>query len=368
MKIAILYTGALRTIRDTMHYLKKNVLEAASRAGHSVEVFAVLQSNDLLHYRESNWSHMPFPPTVPSTVEDSKITEEWLHEQLTGHLQTLTWFRPNDSLWIKLREHLLANMNLPPHTATYLRNSGSLIEYYQMYLAYTNLLQHERTLNMTYDYVIRLRPDVIIAHPLTFSWLTWTVEDIQERFLEIQKATGTADTYGASNFLRFMNTLYRPTVDSVMDKDMYSLPRDTGNNFTLYRPTENSAALPQNHGDLFDWQAPNLGTQIQKYLQTGPYAVTLRGNVVYMLPRQYMGSLAVLGTSYGLYANPNTYTSWWDAENQFQGICLAQRLVIFDCCAQMECDSLYQYDQARYYDENGNVKNEPRVFFFLKRH
>jgi hypothetical protein len=350
MKIAILYTGALRTIRDVLPYFKTNVLEAATAEGHLVDVFAVLQSNDPLHYREANWSDMPFPPAFPSTVEDCKITETWLHEQLTGHLQNLTWFRPNHSLWIKLREQMLGNMNLPEYRTSYLRNSGSLIEYYQMQMAYINLLQYERTHNMTYDYVVRLRPDVMIAHPLTFSWLTWTVEEIRERFLEIQKLTLSADLYCDAHFVRFMNTLYRPTLDGVLNDEMSFLPADKSN--------------------FLDWQASNILEVIQSFLLQGPYVVTLRGNVVYMLPRRHMGLLAALGTTYGLYNNlPENNLWWWNSESQFQSICLEQRLTIFEASTLVETQSLYQYETPRYYDqETGLAKKDPRFFYFIKRH
>lgn len=345
MKIACLYTGALRTIRDTLSHFQKNVLQAATAAGHTIDVFAVLQSNDPAHYREPNWSDTQFPPTIPNhPMQNVQTVEIWLTEQLTPHLQNLTWFRPNNPLWVRLREYLLNNMCLVPEVADYLRTSGSMIEYYQMQMAYMEMLKYERRHNITYDYVIRLRPDVVIAQPLTFDWLQWSVEDIEKRFLDIQKVTQSSEVYCQGNFVRFMNTVYRSTVDCLLDAEMEADP-------------------PQN---IFQ---PAVPAQIQTYLQHGRYILTLRKNVVYMLPRKCMALIACLGSTFGMYHNPNHSEWWWNAESQLRFVCQDHGIQTFDSGTALEVESLYNYDANNYYNPvlHTLCEDNPRVFFFIKR-
>lgn len=70
---------------------------------------------------------------------------------------------------INLRETQLQKMNnCQDWIINYLRNSGSMIEYYQMYLAYKSLEEYENNNNIQYDYVLRFRTDTVIKDKLDF--------------------------------------------------------------------------------------------------------------------------------------------------------------------------------------------------------
>jgi len=67
MKTAILFTGALRTIKKTLHYLKENVL-----IHPDVHLFACLQNDSALS--DAQWN-------------------EWLLQELGSHIKSITWFK-----------------------------------------------------------------------------------------------------------------------------------------------------------------------------------------------------------------------------------------------------------------------------------
>ena len=87
MKVAVLFTGALRTIKKTMRYFKQNVL-----LNQDVDVFACLQNDTSMS--NSEW-------------------ESWIREEMGDHLKLITWFSPDDHQdWISLRDKLISHLNL----------------------------------------------------------------------------------------------------------------------------------------------------------------------------------------------------------------------------------------------------------------
>jgi hypothetical protein len=113
LSIAIIYTGELRTIEKTIHYFKKNILEA--NPSIQVDVFAILQNKPEM--------------------------EGWIRGHMGEHLKSLEWFDKADPTWKTIQKQLLSNMNIYQEWKDYLENSGSMIEYYQLYLAYSNMTQ-----------------------------------------------------------------------------------------------------------------------------------------------------------------------------------------------------------------------------------
>jgi hypothetical protein len=165
MKVAVLFTGCLRTIEMTCIHLKTNLV---ANSKHSVKFFATLQN-------DSN--------------RDCAFWESWLHRNLSTSVEC-TWFDPKDVEWTSLRESLLQRMQVEEGWKTYLRSSGSMIEYYQMWKSYQKMVEEEKRLGYRYDYVIRCRPDTIFGQVIDFEWLAWTKDDIQAR-LDALSSHGT---------------------------------------------------------------------------------------------------------------------------------------------------------------------------------
>ena len=132
-KVAILYTGESRTIETTIQYFKNNVL-----LNNNYHVFALVQSDNIDYHHQI------------------------IMNAIGSHIKNLQWFDKNDQTWLQIREDLLQKINIPENWKNYLNNSGSMIEYYQMYLAYQALEKYETENNIKYDFVLRMRTDVIL--------------------------------------------------------------------------------------------------------------------------------------------------------------------------------------------------------------
>jgi len=161
MKTAVLFTGALRTVKKTLRYLKQNLL-----LHPDVHVFACLQN------------------TSSSPNDDWNV---FLRMELGVHCISINWIDQTViSQWIPQREHLLHHMAISEDWKNYLRNSGSMIEYVQLQHAYLAMCGYEQLLGFQYDYVIRARTDTVITKPIDFHWLKWTDADVEERFNAIK--------------------------------------------------------------------------------------------------------------------------------------------------------------------------------------
>ena len=139
-KIAIIYTGEFRTIQKTMPLFVQNCLHHPNH-----HVFAVLQNN-------------------------GENIHDFILQQLGDHLQSIEYFDKMDGNYLNLKNKMLRHMNINESCKNYLIDSGSMIEYYHIYLAYFNIVEKERRDHFKYDYVIRIRCDCVITKPLSFDW------------------------------------------------------------------------------------------------------------------------------------------------------------------------------------------------------
>ena len=162
MKIAIIFTGALRTVKKTIKYFKKHLLLSSD-----VDIFACVQND--------------------TSQSDNEWTS-WFKEQMGSHLKEITWFSIDKyPHWITHRDLLLEHIHLDNSWKGYLRNSGSMIEYFQLQLAYMKMSKYENQNHFSYDYIVRSRTDSIYAKPIDFHWLQWTDEDVAKRVEAIRQ-------------------------------------------------------------------------------------------------------------------------------------------------------------------------------------
>jgi hypothetical protein len=324
MRVAVLYTGQLRTIRKTMPIFKTNVL-----CTPDVHVFACLQHD---------------------ASESIQETTTWLQSELGDHLKVLQWFNPGDGTFINFREHLLHDLEISDGWKGYLRRSGSIIEYYQLQCIYHSLFRHETKQGFTYDYIIRCRPDTLFCKPITFDWLTLSEHEIQTRLQTIQDYCGQLDEenkggeINARVFDIFMNTLLHKTISMDVVNPSYVSHRTK----TFIQP-----------------QSP---VQIQSFLKNGRYILTFRTNLLYIVKRDYFYLIPALGTMYSLFKFPLIeHQHWFNSETQFQGACYHTDLTIFDYESKTESDSLYNYEESRYFDSDGKLKDGALVYVLVRK-
>lgn len=314
MKVAVLFTGALRTIRKTLPFLKQNVL-----LNKETVMFACCQND--------------------SDVPDTEW-EQWLAEEIGTALLSFQWFQPSDPHWLSTRDRQLANMAIGASTQHYLQTSGSMIEYYQLQTAYTAMCAHEFTSHTKYEYVVRVRTDTIFAHPIDFHWLQWTEEEIAQRLDSIRAQQPDATD---SRLLQYFMT-------SV-------IADDTIDNLANFTGCCHLGRSPE----------PAL-SELREYLLRGSYILTFRKNLLYIARRDLFYCIPALGSLYGLFTSPHTLPHFrWNAESQFQAACYHSNVAIFDYCTPLEDQSLYMYDEQRYFDTDFKIHNLLILFCLVRR-
>jgi hypothetical protein len=321
MRIVVVYTGALRTIKKTIRYLKQNVL------GLNVDVFACVQND---------------------TNESEDTWNEWFHQQLGDHLKDITWFSLEKyPEWIKLRDLQLNHLHITPQWKNYLKNSGSMIEYFQLQLAYMKMSFYEELHHFKYDYLIRGRTDSIYAKPIDFHWLKWTKEDITSRIEVIKEemVLSKLEITSSTLFKYFMCTILS---DDLIPNLSYIFADYTPS------PTEIQPPIEDNYYD---------------YIHNGRYILTLRKNNLYIVKRDLFHLIPTLGTMYGFMRSPISDNYWFNAECQFRDACYYSCLSIFEYSTLFEEKSLEyanKWNEADFFDMDFNCIN-PRMLYCVVR-
>ncbi len=307
MKVAVILTGALRTIKKTIKHFKENLL-----LNSDVDVFACIQNDT--HILDSEW-------------------EEWLRGEIGGHLKNIIWFSHKENRdWLSLRDNMLSHLTIEEHWRVYIKNSGSIIEYYQLYLAYLKMCHYENTHTFKYEYIIRSRTDSIFTKPVDFHWLHWTDLDVESRLQKIRDEMTLNDIEATNTYVLdiFMTTLLSDTViKNSHNLSCYSLPSKS-------------------------FKCPNGAPSINEYLKHGKYILTIRANNLYIVKREFFYLIPSLAILYGTIQSPYLDKYWFNAENQFQAACYNSELTVFDYNTLFEDKSLYEYDEKRYFDLDYN--------------
>lgn len=318
MKVAILLTGALRTIRKTIKYFKMNLLLSPE-----YHVFACVQND--------------------SDKDISDLTL-WFKEQLGENLKYLEWFSLIDhNDWQSTRNKLISGLAIANNWKDYLRKSGSIIEYFQLQLAYFKMSAYEVE-HGTYSYILRVRTDTIFAKPIDFHWLQLTDEQVQDRLNRVSNELLLSKIEKTpTNILRYFMT-------SIFSDDLID---NIQNIIAGYLPYKTDTI-------------PTTASELNKYIKNGNYILTIRANNLYIVRRDVFYLIPALANIYGYIKSPYCDNYWFNAENQFQAACYHSGLTIFDYNTLYEDKSLYEYDEKRYFDLEFNVIN-PAMLYCLVR-
>jgi hypothetical protein len=310
-----------------MRFFKRNVLCAVDR--HEVAVFACIQND---------------------TQESEESWTTWLKAEIGPCLLDITWFSlERFPHWVNQRDLVLNHLVLSEAWKGYLRNSGSMIEYYQLQLAYMKLCLTESTGGFRYDYVVRARTDSIYVKPLDFHWLDWTKDDVLRRLDAIKgemaaSGMGTGDT---DVFRNFMCTLWSD--DIIPNLAFIS---------TEHVPSPVEAK-----------SVPVTAEEVHRYLHEGRYIQTIRKNNLYVVRRDLFHFVPSLGTMYGFLRSPQADAWWFNAEGQFRDACYYSCITVFEYSSAFEEKSLAypsQWVEADFFDMAGEVIH-PRMVYCVVR-
>lgn len=323
MLVCILLTGALRTIKKTIPHFKNNVM-----AG-DVHVYACLEND---------------------TSESNESWGKWLKEEVGESIKAITWMSRNDPVWLMRKTQILSNINIEQRWLTYLSNSGSIVEYYQLELAYKNMCVYENN-NTKYEYVIRCRTDTIFAKKVDFHWLQWNDNDIKQR-VDIIKQNIIQQNIEITheNVLKYV-------MISIWDDSILTHLHDI---CVEYSPNEDISKE-----DIFN---NDMSSTLCEYIKNGRYIVTLRKNLLYIVKRKYFYLIPSVCTLYGtLRRDLKSDDYWFNAEAQFISACYHSGLSIYDYDNHhLDGLSLYQYDKARYFDENYTIINPNLIYCIIR--
>lgn len=331
MRNAVIFTGALRTIRKTIHYFKKNVLQASIDKNIIVDVFVCVQ-NDGYHLDE-DWNL-------------------WFKEQMGTHLISIEWFSlEKHPEWVAHRETQLAHINIDNSWKSYLRKSGSMIEYFQLQLAYMKMCNFEQVHNFKYDYVIRARTDSIYIKPIDFHWLEWTNIDIAARVDKIieQLTRSKIAITRKSVLMYFMCT--------ILSDDVIT---NIANIIVDYSANETDKILS-------DELTPDT---IHTYISQGRYILTIRKNNLYIIRRNLFHLIPTLGTMYGFMRSPNADDYWFNAEGQFRDACYYSCVSIFDYNTLLEDRSVLSADiwnESDFFNSDGTPIHSHMLFCMIRK-
>jgi hypothetical protein len=336
-RIAVIYTGEPRTIKTTIGHFVKNVL-----TNENVHVFSILQTDN----REE--------------------VSQLLLEKMGKHIKYINWFTKEDFSWNLLKNSILQNMQIEDRWKHYLSNSGSMIEYYQLYLAQNELTNYEGREGIKYDYILRIRPDTVITRPANFNFLNMNDDIILQRLRLIAEKMGEHVLHSKKILTYFMNSL-------IDDKRLDFINYDH-----TYENDKFTCSLLENNWDEFSIlvnqcnsnnRKPNEETIVKllkNFIKNGNYVLTFRMNVIYFMNRKHFYNISQLGLRYGKYNLTKGDYYWFNAECQFQSACIQNGLHFFNTHTEFEGRSICSYEPDKYYDQNGDLLNGT-AFFFLKR-
>lgn len=172
LSIAILYTGQVRTLLQTIEAFKTNVIETNKH--HMIHIYTCLEYPEISNQIEIN--------------HYKQEVEQLFHDQFQKHLKTMIWISSKDPLCQFIREKTVENMPISDLWKDYLCNrSGSITEYYQLYKGCEQIENYENQTQMKYDLFIRTRCDIMIPSPLNFDVFQYSKNEIITRLQIIRE-------------------------------------------------------------------------------------------------------------------------------------------------------------------------------------
>jgi len=316
-KIAIIYTGEIRTCETTLPFFKKNVL-----LNDDYHVFSVVQTT----YNNDYYTNL-------------------IKENIQDNLKSLIFFDNNND-WVQIKTNLLNEMVLNEYWKYYLSNSGSMIEYYQMYLAYKNIQEYENIHDFKYDFVLRYRTDTVLKDIINFDLSRYNTEYIKQLFYKIPNHS---KIISKESLFYFMNIVFNEK--RIDYNDMYL-------NNNVNTDQLNNLLSIQDEDEFF--------REVENYIKNGDYMISLRKNVIYFMKRSLMDKVHVLGITYGKYISSNN-NYWFNSESQLEEICCQNKIDTFSSTSTLEELSLYSYNHVNYFDENNQLLDD-KYSFFIKRY
>ena len=345
LRIAILFTGQIRTLLKTIENFKKNVL--IPNTEHIIHIYTCLEYPEIDN------------PSITNSYQQE--IQSLFYDQFGKHIFTtpIQWISSKDALCRFIREKIVQSLTIHDHWKDYLGNrSGSITEYYQLYKGFEQIEQYESQTNTKYDFFIRTRCDISIPHSLQFNPFQYPIPQIIERFSIIQQ---TFPKYSTAHCI----AIYLTSIPQPLE---HALRRITTPKFTLeifYDQTSPSANtytrfLNPTHPDNQSLSINEIAEFIQLLLPS--IRLTYRQNLFYMgfiknghpekdivLNYRYLEEKRIKYT-YSYNQSERTiegeHSFWFNAENIYQKNIIEKGFVIVNSYTEFEEKSLYDNENC----------------------
>jgi hypothetical protein len=337
MKTAILITGELRTIEKTIDYIKNNIVDNLD-----CDVFCVYQ------------------PDKKGLEKDVSYYDELMRNKFGEKCKHTHLFNGNDWLFGLYRDDLLDNLKtrVADNWRNYLRNSGSMIEYYQLWLVYNDMVKYERINKVNYDYVMKIRTDMIWNDKMNLDWLIMENEELKRRVnLFVEK----------DNAISNEKLITWIMITLLSEKQMSNLLEGIVNE----EFSEEGFCQYLNKNDVLvdrllklDKNSDEFITALKQFIMSDKFILTFRKNLIYFMARKNFSLIPTLGITYGHFGGINIIDPYWfNAECQFREICKERGLCIFDYNTNIDNESIYNYE----YSSNLINNPDPRLLYAIIR-
>ncbi len=271
--------------------------------------------------------------------------ETWIRSEIGENLKSIEWFQ-NTAEWATIRDRALSHTGIPPQWKNYLATSGSMVEYQQLYLAYLKMSSQEAHDQQKYEFVVRSRTDTLFAKPIDFHWLQWSDEEVQSR-LEKVKAHLDSSSEGQKDPKKILHFFMTTIFSDDLIKNIPNICYDP--KYTV------------------DQWVPNSASELNQFIRTGKYILTIRANNLYICNRQFFYLIPSLAFMFGHLHAPVCDEYWFNAENQFRSACYYSGLRAFDYNTWFEDQSVSAYNDENYFDEHGNLIHSEMLYCLVRR-
>lgn len=308
----ILFTGQVRTLLSTVLEFKRNILDA-NKSDYNIEIYGCLE----------------YPETCDETVNKKYIeeVEVVLNECYKENIKRIKWLSSLDSESKYIREKKSIDVGI---MSNYLSNSGSIIEYYQLYRVLKLIKNPSK-----YAKIMRVRLDIYFPSKLLFKNMekSWTdAEQLEISHLFPNLPLNELKTIFDCNKL-FKN--WNDALNRMKNKLTVEVISSTqlSNSFTNLEPLQS----PISENIIYAYRNNLL------YLSNcSPILLETLQNIIwnYGLKQEIRHKNSIIGHKKDIIYEQNYL---WNAENQFELNIVSKNFKIFNSYSDNEESSLYSH-------------------------
>jgi hypothetical protein len=319
MKTAILLIGELRTVNKTIDIIKKNIVDNLD-----CNVFCIFNGTG-----------------IENKVEEY---ENMIKERLGEKCKSVKRFFSYNDLYLNYKNQTLENLKnlLPKNWINYIGNSGCIIQHYQIWLCYKNMVEYEMINGIKYDNILKFRIDMIWNEKMNLDWLTMNEEEIKRRINLIIESKENITN----------EELIKSLMITIFSEKQIK-------NYKENKILECKDFEYLNKNDILIDKLLNVNINsyefikyFKDYLLSGKYILTFRKDLIYFTSRKYFTFISSLGVTYCEHGFLKNKDYWFNSESQLEEISKEIGLSIFNYGTDVDDKTLCDHEHSKDVLEN----------------